>query len=537
MAQLDLDRIREMLEKALEENDFEKLSRLAPIVDALYAGLQQDLQRDPVYSRVMRDRQNASAEDIAYANALTGQLGKARQISSLVQQGLVALGATAGGVTAAGQALKPAIARSTAATGAAARGIRSSAGTQTQQATRARAAASRAGGDVGRATQAVQRAAAHPAVQVRAGAEPPPKGSIGKAQKTLRTAVSGKKAAEGASGAATRGAARKTAQAAATRKAATGWGQLAATRAAPKLASWLGLRALGMAELALTPLLEFYKTDRELASFVGQLESMAKTSPDGKLSIEAMTNEQANALNASPDLAKLLWDQGALDRSVYAYIFGPDAAIEEGLYGESEIQRGRKGGESEPFRAPDPLKDSAWQQTAGEMEKIGGSVPRLGADEAGMAEVPTPQRRRMAAENAVAKRAQVEAMSTDIGEKPEGKIDPIDVGSASTTESIAAATAETPGPRLGLQPLAMGRTPSSLKPGEEIRPLRAKQPSGGTLEMTLRTDAGDEVQARIAESRSKKTGNIFKKLVDALAGAGDTPSGQAADAAMPQDMG
>jgi hypothetical protein len=250
----------------------------------------------------------------------------------------------------------------------------------------------------------------------------------------------------------------------------------------------------------LTPLVEFYNTDRQLATFLGQLETMANQSPDGKLSIEAMTNEQANALNASPDLAKLLWDQGALDRSVYAYIFGPEAAIEEGLYDEPEIQRGREGGESEPFRAPDPLKDPAWQQTAGEMEKIGGSVARIGANEAGMAEVPTPQRRRMAAENAVARsRLSPRALAAiqDIGERE------ADLQTFDPTEYAA-------------------------ELGEKGR---------GTMDVAISTPDGDEVQARIAESRSKKTGNIFKKLIDAFSGAGETPSGQAADAAMPQDIG
>jgi hypothetical protein len=214
-------------------------------------------------------------------------------------------------------------------------------------------------------------------------------------------------------------------------------------------------------------------------------------------SIRGTAGSQARAAtvleNSGEDLLTILRDKGIIDTDLmnWAGIAEPtyDPDIEADVQAQSQ-RRLAQGGR----RATSP----AWQQTAGEMEKIGGSVPRLGAEEAGMAEVPTPQRRRMAAENAVAKsRFSPEALANiqDIGER-EAEVQP--PGHAAAYRKAADEA--------------------------ELRGLGT-----GTTDVAVSTEDGDVATISVANARSEQSKKLFRNLLNAFTGGEETKEGRVAE--------
>jgi hypothetical protein len=496
----NLDTILQQMEAALESGDIRTLANLNETAMALLASLRQDLTSDDRYLRTMMNQRGASPEDIAYADALTRQLGQARRIINMTES--AARQEREGGTTAAkfgvpllgdiaAQGLaEPGIAASKEATEQASRSIRGTAGSQARAATKAGGIARSATGRAGAAGAAASRASQAVTGALEAVPAYTGKPAIGTLEKTA--AKAGRLAAgeKGVAGAARLAARQAAAQAAASKIAAKGWGNLV-SKAAPRIFGGVGLAA---AELALTPLLEFYKSDRKLASTMGQLEAMTETA-GGPLTMQHVSDTDMERVleNSGEDLLTILRDKGIIDTDLmnWAGIAEPtyDPDIEADVQAQSQ-RRLAQGGR----RATSP----AWQQTAGEMEKIGGSVPRLGAEEAGMAEVPTPQRRRMAAENAVAKsRFSPEALANiqDIGER-EAEVQP--PGHAAAYRKAADEA--------------------------ELRGLGT-----GTTDVAVSTEDGDVATISVANARSEQSKKLFRNLLNAFTGGEETKEGRVAE--------
>ena len=512
-----LEEVRRKIDEAFEAGNFQELARLSALAGAMMTSLRRDLSQDARYRRTQQNPQGSSPEDLSYADMRNRQLGAAQQLVSTTErasemadadpEGAEAPGfmaraapAAAAGGLAAGLADEPYKA-SKAAAESAKRSISGKAGADVVAAHKATAGAKAAGGDVGRASQAARKAASQPAVQVRAGAEPPPKGSIGAAKKGLRTASAELQGAKGAAGAASRTSVQKGAQAAASKTAAKSFSKIAA-RAAPKI---FGGAAAGLATVAMEPLLAFYQTTQQAGDFLGQIESLS-TSSGRPLEPTDLSNTAIDRIGSSPELMDAMLMNGVITRETYAFA-NPEMAVERGLFSEEETQVG--GGPAVvTARAPDVLSP-VQADLAASQARHGGVTGRMFADK------PTPVLRKKAAENAFQASRPSEAALTDIGAKPEMPEGDIVIGEPdeAAPEEVA------PGPRVGLA--RGGVTPRSLKPREEVRPLEPIPKETATL--TIQDDEGNDLTiqlagAKLAKDKKGKKGGLSKMLKKAFEG-------------------
>lgn len=397
-AAMDLSTLQTKIQEAFRAGNLTEVSRLNALARIIQQRLDQDSRSDSRFRRYQMNPEAASSEDREYAERLIRNLGAARQMVEITNQASEvsevdspgpSVGEEVAGVAAAGAAGEGASRAATSrlakpladATKTAAFDLRQGASIAEATGKKARKASGKAGGAVGRAKQAVTRAE-------RAAAAPKP-GTKGATTKALKGAQRALAAEQAAAGAAKREAGRLTGEAATKRAAAKGFVSTAA-RAAPRI---FGAMPMGLAEVAIGPILAFYKTTQQAESFLGQIESLsnAKGAP---LSVEDLNTDALDALSTSPVLLDSMLKSGIIDNSTYAFA-NPEGAAEMGLQvGGGGIQRGGDVftvGDVEGARMADPGEDFGYDpmaaQRAASIEQIQrefgaktSNIPRIGSD-------------------------------------------------------------------------------------------------------------------------------------------------------------
>lgn len=442
---MDLSAVQTKIQQAFRSGNLKEVARLNALAREISNRLATSMRTDSRFKRVQINPEAASEADRQYANSLIRNIGAARQMVESTQRAAEAsdlespgpsVGEEVAGVAAAGAAGEAASRAATGrlakpladATKAAAFDLKQGASIAEAAGKKARTASGRAGGAVGRAKQAVTRAE-------KAAAAPKP-GTKGATTKALKGAQRVLTAEQAAAAAAKREAGRLTGEAATKRAAAKGFAATAA-RTAPRI---FGAMPMGLAEVAISPIMAFYKTTEQAASFLGQLEKLSDLK-GGPLGVDDLNTDTLDMLSTSPELLNTLLKSGVIDNSAYAFA-DPEGAAEMGLkVGAGGIQRG---GDIFTVTGDDP-RAAQMAQIEEELSRKQTDIPRIGADDsmpAIEADDPMPVARNKAVARAMEKRAAKAAPKAsppkrssapkkamgempppaDMGEKPEGEL-------------------------------------------------------------------------------------------------------------------
>ena len=410
-----------------------EVARLNALAKEIQTRLVKQSRTDPRFTRVQMNPEAASEEDRAYADALVRNLGTIRQMvettnaASDFSEG-PSVGEEVAGVAAAGAAGEAAsraassgaVGRSqTAATGAKKaleqsariagdRAVASQFGAAT-----AKGAAQEAADRVGTARTATKRA-------TRAAGKKGAQKAVANVRAQQLAAEQVNKAAQKTARKAATTAGQEGAEAVTKKGLAKGFAATAA-RTAPRI---FAAMPLAMAEVAIAPIMAFYKTTEQTKSFLGRLEKLSELK-GGPLGVDDLNTDTLDVLSTSPQLLDAMLKGGVIDNTAYAFA-NPEGAAEQGMQiGGGGIQRG---GDTFLFRGSVPSDTAAMPESI--LRKRDSGVRRIGDDspiEPISDDDSTPTARKKAASNAMARRSakmsppdySMEAM---FGAKPEGDV-------------------------------------------------------------------------------------------------------------------
>ena len=429
---MNLTTIQERLAKAFRQGNMGEVARLNALAKEIQTRLVKQSRTDPRFTRVQMNPEAASEEDRAYADALVRNLGTIRQMvettnaASDFSEG-PSVGEEVAGVAAAGAAGEAA--SRAASSGAVGRSQAAATGAKKALEQSARIAGDRAvASQFGAATA---KGAAQEAADRVGTARTATKRATKKAGKGAQKGVANVRAQQLAAEQANK-AAQKTARKAATTagqegaEAATKKGlakgfAATAARTAPRI---FAAMPLAMAEVAIAPIMAFYKTTEQTKSFLGRLEKLSELK-GGPLGVDDLNTDTLDVLSTSPQLLDAMLKGGVIDSTAYAFA-NPEGAAEQGMQiGGGGIQRG---GDTFLVRGSVPSDTAAMPESI--LRKRDSGVRRIGDDspiEPISDDDSTPTARKKAASNAMARRSarmsppdySMEAM---FGPKPEGDV-------------------------------------------------------------------------------------------------------------------